>query len=361
MDPVTHGLSSWLVSRAGANRISPYATTILIVAGLLPDLDMLSLFGGPQAYLRFHHTLTHSLLGALVLALIIGGAFYLLDRRPASGSGRRAFNEYTAHVQPARPAGNAERSISFQSAFILSIIGVSLHVLLDFCGTDGVRMLWPFSGRFYSWDLLPFIDPIIQFLLLAGIALPSLMRLVSDEIGERRRARPPIRGAVIALIFVAAYIGLRADLHSRAVNLLLSHDYHGNVPTIDGAFPQGNSPFSWRGVASTENTIEVADISLAGGEPFNAENTVTNFKPDPSATLSAAQQAKISREFLAAARFPIANIETTDTGYQFTMHDLRFPEDSADPMNLRAVVNLNFENQVVSQALVRQASWLSLP
>ncbi len=255
--------------------------------------------------------------------------------------------------------GRNEEPISLQSALALSASGVALHVLLDVCGTDGVRLLWPFNGHFYSWDLLPFIDPIIQFLLLAGIALPSLVRLVSDEIGERRRARPPIRGAVLALICMAAYIGLRADLHSRAVNLLLSHDYHGNIPTIAGAFPEGNSPFSWRGVASTQNTIEVADLLLAGGEPFKADNTVTNFKPDPSAALSAAQQAKVSREFLVAARFPIANIETTDTGYQFTMHDLRFPEDSADPLNLRAVVNLNFENQVISQALVRQSSWLS--
>jgi inner membrane protein len=359
MDPVTHGLSSWLVSRAGGNRISPHATTILIVAGLLPDLDMLSFFAGPPAYLRLHHTLTHSLVGGVLLALVIAAAFYLLDRRPGSGSARHAFDEHTAHARTAHPAGNAEQPISFKGALILSLIGVGLHVLLDFCGTDGVRLLWPFSGHFYSWDLLPFIDPIIQFLLLAGIALPALVRLVSDEIGERRRARPPIRGAVIALVFVAAYIGLRADFHSRAVNLLLSHDYHGNVPTIAGAFPEGNSPFSWRGVASTQNTIEVADMSLVGGEPFNAENTVTNFKPDPSATLSAAQQAKVSREFLAVARFPIANIETIDTGYQFTMHDLRFPEDSADPSNLRAVVNLNFENQIVSQAIVRQSSWLS--
>jgi inner membrane protein len=345
MDPVTHGLSSWLVSRAGGNRISPHATTILVAGGLLPDLDMLSVFAGPQAYLRFHHTLTHSLLGAASLALIIAAAFYLLDRRSRDNFG-------------ATRSGRKEEPISFQSAVALSAIGVGVHVLLDICGTDGVRLLWPLSGHFYSWDLLPFIDPIIQFLLLAGIALPSLVRLVSDEIGERRRAKPPIRGAVIALLLVAAYIGLRADLHSRTVNLLLSHDYHGNIPTIAGAFPEGNSPFSWRGVASTQNTIEVADLSLAGGEPFDADNTVTNFKPDPSAALGAAQQAKVSREFLAAARFPIANIETIDTGYEFTMHDLRFPEDSADPLNLRAVIYLNFENQVVSQTLVRQASWL---
>jgi membrane-bound metal-dependent hydrolase YbcI (DUF457 family) len=347
VDPVTHGISSWVISRAGCNRISPRdATAILIVAGVLPDLDLLSIFAGPATYLRIHHTVTHSLLGSLVLAATIAAVFCLLERRKGNDSGARA-------------ARRNEAPISFKSALALSAIGVAIHILLDACGTDGVRLLWPFGGHFTSWDLLPPIDPVIQLLLLAGVALPSLVKLISEEIGERRRGSPPIRGAVIALVAVAAYIGLRADLHSRAVNLLLSHDYRGNTPTLAGAFPKGNSPFNWRGVASTQNTIEVADISLVGDESFNAENTTTDFKPEPSPMLDAGQQARVSREFLSVARFPIANIETTDTGYQFTMHDLRFPEDSADPSNLRAVVNLNFENQVVTQSLVRQSSWLS--
>jgi membrane-bound metal-dependent hydrolase YbcI (DUF457 family) len=356
MDPVTHGISSWVLSRAGCNRISPRATTILVTAGVLPDLDLLSVFAGPAAYLRFHHTLSHSLLSSLVLAFAIAGAFCLRERHSARGP--------VSHVgspprTPKRQSQKAAQPLSFQQAFALSAIGVAVHILLDVCGTGGVRLLWPFNSRFTSWDLLPPIDPVIQLLLLAGIALPGLMRLVGDEIGERRRGLPPVRGAALALIVVCVYIGFRADLHSRAVNLLLSYNYHGNVPTIAGAFPEGNSPFSWRGVASTQNTIEVAGISLSSGEEFNPANTIANFKPDPSPALSAAQQATVSREFLPVARFPIANIETTDTGYQFTMHDLRFPEDSADPGNLRAVVNLNFENQIVSQELVRAGSWLS--
>ena len=327
MDPLTHAAFSWTLSRAGCNRISPRATPVLIVAGLIADLDLCSFFGGPEAYLRWNHALTHSILGATVLTFAVAGIFW------ASGS---------------RADGNA---IPFRVALLLSAIGMAGHIVLDICTTDGVRLLWPFRQSSIAWDLLGSIDPWILLILLAGVALPSLVRMVGDEIGARRKGPAPIRGAVIALVLVAAYIAVRADYHDRAVNSLMSHDYHGAVPLLAGAFPEGSLPFDWRGVVSTENTIEVVDVPVGPGGDFNALRAEEQFKPGSSPALTAAQEARVTRLFLAGARFPLATMEHTDTGYTFIARDLRFEEDSRNPANVEVEVTLDFEARATSQKL----------
>jgi len=327
MDPLTHAAFSWTLSRAGCNRISARATPVLIAAGLVADLDLFSFLGGPEAYLRWNHALTHSILGAVLLAFVVALLFWMAGRRPGG------------------------KAIPFRQVLVLSAIGMAGHLLLDICGTDGVRLLWPFSQSFIALDLLGPIDPWILFILLAGVALPSLFRMVGDEIGSRRKGPAPVRGAVIALVLVAAYIGVRVDFHGRAVNILVSHDYHGAVPILAGAYPTGSLPFDWRGVVSTENTMEVLDVPVGPGGDFNALLAEEQFKPGASPALAAAQDARITRLFLAGARFPLATMEHTDTGYTFIARDLRFEEDSRNPANVEAVVTLDFEARVTSQTL----------
>jgi hypothetical protein len=132
---------------------------------------------------------------------------------------------------------------------------------------------------------------------------------------------------------------------------LMSHDYHGAVPTLAGAFPTGSLPFDWRGVVSTENTIEVVDVPVGPGGDFNALRAEEQFKPGSSPALAAAQEARVTKLFLVRARFPLATVEHTDTGFNFIARDLRFAEDSRNPANVEAVVTLDFEARVTSQTL----------
>ncbi len=333
MDPLTHAVTSWALSRAGCNRIAKRATAVLITAALVPDFDLLSIFGGPKTYLRLNHALTHSVLSAAMLVFVVAFIFWAIARK------------------------SAKEPIAFVQALQLAGIGVAAHLLLDVCGIDGVRLLWPFSGHSISWDLLPSLDPWILIILLAGISLPSLFRLVGDEIGARRKGPAPIRGALISLLVMLAYIGVRVDLHERAVGTLMTYDYHGGVALQAGAFPDGSSPLEWRGVVSTENTMEIVEVPFGPAGDFNAGRSVTEFKPGSSAALSEAQNAPAARLFLATARFPLATVEHTDTGYLFIVRDLRFPENSQDPSNMAARVTLDFENRVTSDKL----AWTTTP
>src|SRR4029077_18181600 len=119
--------------------------------------------------------------------------------------------------------------------------------------------------------------------------MPLLWRLVSEEIGEQKKIAEGQRGAIVTLLVVLAYIGARGYFHSRAVELLDSSDYHGRIGLAAGAFP-GALPLDWRGVVSTDNTIEEIEVSLASGTAFDPEHSNTHFKPDDSSALQAGQQ-----------------------------------------------------------------------
>src|SRR5580698_9675539 len=69
MDPLTHTATGLFLSRIGLKRWTPLATPILLLAANAPDIDHVSMAGGPLAYLHYHRHLTHSLVAAPVMAL----------------------------------------------------------------------------------------------------------------------------------------------------------------------------------------------------------------------------------------------------------------------------------------------------
>jgi len=316
MDPITHALAAAALDRAGLRRVSRMSMAILVVAGVAPDLDWLSSFGGARAYFRFHYTLLHSIAGAAVLAVVIAAIFWLIGRR------------------------NAAAPLRFSRVLLLCAIGVGTHILLDVATADGVQLLWPFRAHWFSWDVLPNIDPWILGVLLAGLSLPSLFHLVSEEIGARKKQRKASKGAIAALVLVALYIAARAELHTTAIETLLAHDYHGAAPMVAGAFPDSASPLFWRGVVDTPNTIEEVVVPV-GGDVFDANSSLTHHKPANSPALDAARNAPLAKRFLRYARFPLANLENLADGYRVTLRDLRFPGDADTPDNLVAVIDLD--------------------
>src|SRR3989449_5451401 len=53
---------------------------MMLVAGLAADLDWLSSLGGPSAFLSGHRTATHSLFGAVAIAVLVAAGFWALGR-----------------------------------------------------------------------------------------------------------------------------------------------------------------------------------------------------------------------------------------------------------------------------------------
>lgn len=327
MEPVTHALTSLALSRAGLGKTSRLATLMLLVAGLAADLDWLSRAGGPGAFLRGHRTITHSLVGTAAIALLCAGLFRWFGRK-----------------HPTAP-------VRFARAVWVCAAGASAHLLMDLANSYGVKLLWPFREKWYAGELVEAVDPWVLILLLAGLLLPSLFRLVSEEVGARPKPRSAQRGAIVALLLLLLYGGGRWLLHERAVALLGARTYREQIPRAVGAFPAAASPLSWHGVVETDNTLEEIEVSLAPGSVFDPERARTHFKPEASPALEAARHSEAAQEFLPFARFPVASVEKTALGYRVELHDLRFSAPLAARRGLVAVVELDRESHVTQQEL----------
>jgi membrane-bound metal-dependent hydrolase YbcI (DUF457 family) len=325
VEPVTHVLTSVALARTGLQMTTRLALPIVVVAGLAPELDALSVVGGASAYFHMNRTVTHSLVGALALAAVVALVFQRIGGK-----------------HPTAP-------VRFRPAFILSLIGVGAHLLMDATTAYGARFLWPFTGQWFGLSLAEEVDLWLLFALVAGFLLPELFRLVTEEIGARPAERGRRRAAIVLLSLVVVYLGARALLHAEAVGLLNSHMYHGNTPRAVGAIPLGVSPLRWHGVVATEYTMEVLEVPVGPGSIFDPDRSRTFFKPESSPALEAARETQTVRAFLQFARFPSANVTREGAGYRVVIQDLRFADERRLGSSVVAVVDLNNLGEVAGE------------
>jgi inner membrane protein len=328
VEPLTHALTSLALARGGQRRLPRFGTAMLIVSGIAPDLDYLSYVGGAGAFMRFHRTALHSVAGSALVACAVASGFCLLDRKLPRN---KLATEKS--VQP----------LSFVAALAVCAIGVAGHLVLDLASGVGLQLLWPFRVHWSAWDLVTNFDLWILLLLTAGLLLPILFKLVSEEVGERKK-RTGVLAAFITLFLLAAYLGGKARLHSQAVDLLLAREYHGRIPLSAGAFPEPSAPFDWRGVVVTDNTNETVEVPVGLGQNFDSNSSVTHYKPQDSPALEMGQNTGATAEFLDYARFPLAKVEHIEADYRFEVSDLRFAADDAEPANI--VVRIDFDSRL---------------
>lgn len=332
MEPVTHALTSFALSRAGLNKITRAATPMLLVSGLVADVDWVTRFGGADSFLRGHRTITHSLVGTAVIVAGLAAASWLFGRK------------------------NPKFAVGIAPALLVCGTGAGVHLFLDLLNAYGVKLLWPFSEKWYAWDLADSVDSWILFFLLAGLLTPELFRLVLEEIGSKPKRHGRQRGAIVGLVFVALVIGGRAFAHEHAVALLDSHDYRGQTPLEVAAFPRPSNPLLWSGVVETDNAIFNLEVPLSPGREFDPELAAVHFKPQPSLTLKNAVNSSSAVEFLDFARFPLASVQPEGDGFQVRLRDMRFASELAGRRGVIAVVDLNAQCLVIGDHLEFDAS-----
>ena len=225
MDNITHTLTAVMFSRAGLNRLSPHATALLAVAVNAPDLDILCAVAGPASYLHYHRGPTHSILGVPILALLVAALAMLVARK----------------------------SFSWGRAYALALIGVASNPLLDCANTYGVRLLWPFSERWFNADFVFIFDVWIWVLLALGLVVPWMSALVSSEIGAQ--AGKGRGAAVVVLCSLSLYGFGRYLLHERAVAVLDSRMYQSEMPLRVAALPTAANPFRWTGLVEGKRVL----------------------------------------------------------------------------------------------------------
>ena len=276
MDNLTHSLTGLIFSRAGLNRFHPRASLVLMVAANAPDIDIVSWFGGLPTYLEYHRGLTHSLAFMPVLAAL-----------------------------PVILVGLVGRSwVGWRAAYLLSLIGVGSHLLLDWSNTYAIRLMLPFSGEWLHLDWLFVFDVWVLAVLLLAVIGPMLGRLVSSEIGAKPGSGRGL--AFFALIFFTANGFGRSLLHQRAIDTLNSRIYHGVAPTSVAAFPGAFNPLRWTGWVETDRFSTRFDLNLAGD--FDPTGGTTFYKPDPTPAIEAARQTPVFQRFQRFCIYPLWSV-----------------------------------------------------
>jgi inner membrane protein len=351
MDPVTHSLTGAVLSRAGLNRMTPLATATLVLGANAPDIDAVVMMHGTYTALAVRRGLTHGPLAVLLLPFIVAGAVLLYDR---------------AWRRRRSPTAEAARPLAVLG---LAAIGVLTHPLLDWMNTYGIRLLMPFSERWFYGDSLFIIDPWIWLLLavpvvglavsrrgrtgwvLLGIAA-TLLVLLAPQVplaarvvwivavtavgvhaatawrrptdGRTGGSGPGSRGARVALgaaaVYIAAMIG--ADRLARGETARAAASAGVTVEQLMVA-PVPANPFA------ADLVVEGLDEYRLGRFDWFAsprvEWTGTIAKGERTAEVLATLQLQQVRDFLRWSRFPYVQVRETSDGHVVRFGDARYP------------------------------------
>ncbi len=360
MDNLTHSLVGLAAAKAGLEKLSPGAVALSILAANSPDADILALAGGRWAYLQNHRGITHSIVGALALALLLPLAFY-------------GGELLLARLRKRKPVTR------LRGLIIVSLVVTATHPLLDWTNNYGVRFLLPWNSRWFYGDLVFIMDPVFWvvlggaaflvtsktksqnaiWLVLAAIptfliffgpvgrgglanalplrviwitALVVLVVLYTLQAGARWGARIPRVAVGIIVIYVAGLFAAHAVALRRlsAVAPVVTGNEHAIAMA---AMPTLANPLLWLCVVETESSAYRFELKLGRGE-LKPTNIVHYQKPTSFLSPAVAQASADYRAqmFLGFARFPVVEVTdpncTTQTLVQFA--DLRYTEPGSN-------------------------------
>ncbi len=216
MDPLTHALVGVGVAALTGDKLSLTNPLHLgaVLGALAPDLDIILQLYGDMPYLTHHRGSTHSIPGALLTSAVIAAVLWL---------------------------GWGGRHLSL--IFLWTVLGAVSHLLLDVLNSYGAKILWPFSHKRYSLNLLVLADP-VMIALFAGVIL-----------------WPGMSGLVASTVFWAAlsYLGLRFYLRWNVYRLLARKYASEGIQRIV-VMPALVSLWNWSFVVETADTYIVGEV-----------------------------------------------------------------------------------------------------
>lgn len=271
----------------------------LIIAANLADVDALGLLFGEN--LAWRRGWTHGPVAMLVLPPLLVGAMVLFDRWQA----RRG----------TRPAARLPIHVGW--LLVLAYVGWASHPLLDFMNTYGIRLLMPFSERWFYGDTLFIIDVWLWTALATGVWLSRRRR--------RRGAAYPGRAALISLCVAATYttaMGVGSLAAERLTREVAEARGHGPIRTVV-ASPVPVNPFRRDVVFGTDDAYGFGVLRWTPSPILQLESALTGKNMDDPA-IAEARQVKAIADFLYWSRLPFATVERRIDGTIVIIADARY-------------------------------------
>lgn len=288
MDNICHTLVGAAFGEAGLKRQTRLGSATLMIAANLPDVDVL-VFASDLPAVAFRRGWTHGILAQTLLPIALTAAMIGVARVFPS----------RADDQPVRTRG----------LLLLSYVGVLSHVALDLLNNYGVRLLMPFSNRWFYGDAVFIVDPWLWLILGVGIWLA--------------RGRGITIAAQHALTLAVVYIAAMCMNARIARNVVLDEwrATRGGDPVSLMAGPVPVTPFRRQVIVDGGLDYETGTLDIVSRRlTFDA----VILKNDTDSRVSRAREAPHIRAFLVWSRFPVWTIEETSDGTRVSVTDLRF-------------------------------------
>jgi len=288
MDNICHTLVGAAFGEAGLRHRSRLGNATLMIAANLPDIDV-AVFATGTPSVAFRRGLTHGILAQAVLPPVLALIMWAIARRSSRKS------ESQPHLG---------------WLMTLSYIGVFSHVGLDVLNNYGVRLLMPFSGRWFYGDTLFIVDPWMWAVLGIGVWL-------ARRSGTPRAAR---RSLALATIYVLLMlVGARA---ARQVVTAAWVSASGAAPESLMVGPRPVLPFT------RDIIVDAGDHYVTGtfswfpvSVRFDAQTVLKN-QQEPA--VNDALRDPGVQAFLVWSRFPTWTLVRQLDGTHVSVADMRF-------------------------------------
>ena len=270
----------------------------MTLAAEAPDLDVLGLFKGPVYGFAHHRGFTHSFLGLIFVSAVVTGFMYLVWRL-------RGRKTNVPNLPP-----------RWGLLFLFAYLAGLSHILLDFTNNYGVRPFWPLSEKWYSWNIVSIIEPMLYAFLLAGLIVPLFLS----------RHKPLPRGRTAAQLALVCVVGLYATRdyeHRRGEYALETQSFDSAPPVRVSVYPYAISLTRWYAVIETRESFVTSDVNSASGK-LDPADLVTIAKPPETPATRAAKRSYLGHAYLDWAQYPLVTEEGVGADLIVRFRDLRF-------------------------------------
>ena len=299
MDNLTHTLVGAALGQAGLKRRSGLAMPALMIAANIPEVDIVCALAGQG--LSGRRGWTHGPVGLVVLPLLLTGALILFDRRQARRGTR----------PDARPV------VRPGALLAISYVGALSHPLLDLMNNWGIRLLMPFSERWFYGDTLFIADPWIWSCLAVGIWLSR-----RREAGGRSAVAVPAGVSLaITILYSAAMSAGGRVAEARAADAF--HARHGEDPQRVLASPVFADPFRRQIIIQSGDRYVFGEVNFLARTQVSLGTPLATGLSDP-AVADAQKQDSAAADFLYWSRFPIADVRRALGAAIVHLGDARF-------------------------------------
>lgn len=295
MDNLAHTLVGVALADAGLKRRTALGTATLAIGANLPDVDVfVYLVGDGLDALVFRRGWTHGVLAMVVFPFALAGVMLAWDR-----------------LVRRQRLGETRPPVRGWWLVALAAAGIWSHPLLDLLNTYGVRLLMPFSSRWFYGDTLFIIDLWIWLALGAGIALTRLR--------QRRAPHRPPTPARLTLGLLTGYVAAMATWSAVG---------RGELRAIFGpgarvmAAPVPLAPLARSTIADLGDRYAFGHLGVGSGRRYIARGTVPSGRAAPEAL--AAARTHEGAAFLSWSRFPQFTLTRVRNGTRVHIADLRY-------------------------------------